>query len=454
MSNHAELNAISDRLEAALAKHQIHCRVLGGRRNDFGLSLILQPADGVNPDRVFAARNIIRAAMRSNSISMAQNGAVIEVLDAKPYSGNAIWLSGLIDRYDTLPPYHAVAGLRDDGTPLAVNLASNATPHMLISGTTGSGKTVLAHTIITSLTALNKPHALNVVVLDPKGGDPRFLANISHHMPMPVAETPDEQHAALERVVQIMLDRKSGSAMPRIVVYIDEMADTALAGGKAALELLSRIAARGRSAGINIVGCTQNPSSKSLPEDLRRNLPLRFVGKVSNATEARMASGISDCGAEMLPGKGAFVCVVNGDIQRFQAAMPDIDIPNPCAIPSWPKRTAYTYHEPIAMPHAAPVQIVAPVTVPPIVESGGITQQAIIAAMLELKAAGTPITKTNVLTAMNRPAAGGSWRKIGELWADCIAIFEHLPTQNDLPTRLPTYLPTQNNQFLPVFAGR
>ena len=70
--SHAQLDAISDRLEAALAKHQIHCRVLGGRRNDFGLSLILQPADGVNPDRVFAARNIIRAAMRSNSISMAQ----------------------------------------------------------------------------------------------------------------------------------------------------------------------------------------------------------------------------------------------------------------------------------------------------------------------------------------------------------------------------------------------
>lgn len=427
MNKHAELNAISDRLEAALAKHQIHCRVLGGRRNEFGLSLLLQPADGINPDRVFAARNIIRAAMRSNSISMAQNGAIIEVLDAKPYSGDAIWLSGLIDKYNELPPYHAIAGLRDDGTPLAVNLTSTATPHMLISGTTGSGKTVLAHTIITSLTALNKPHALNVVVLDPKGGDRRFLANISHHMPMPVAETPDEQFLALERVVQIMLERKSGSAMPRIVVYIDEMADTALAGGKAALELLSRIAARGRSAGINIVGCTQNPSSKSLPEDLRRNLPLRLVGKVSNATEARMASGIANCGAEVLPGKGAFVCVVNGESQRFQAAMPDLDIPNPCALPSWPKRTAHTHHEPIAMPHAAPAQIAAPVTAPPTVESNAITQQTVIAAMLELKAAGAPITKTNVLSAMNRPPAGGSWRKIGELWNDCQSIFSRLP---------------------------
>jgi len=449
-----ELNEIADRLEATLAQHKIFCRVIGGHSNDFGLSMVLQPADGISPDKVFSARNIIKMAMRSDKINIAQHGALIEVLAVSGYQGNAVYLSDLINRYGHLGQHHAVCGLRDDGQALAINLASPQTPHMMISGTTGSGKTVLAQSIITSLTHLNRPHTLGIVVLDPKGGDKRFLANISHHMLMPVAVTPDEQFLALERVVQTMLERGNGNAMPRIVVYVDELADTALAGGKAALELLSRIAARGRSAGINIVGCTQNPSSKSLPEDLRRNLPLRLVGKVGNSIEARMASGIANCGAEMLPGKGAFVCVVNGEAQRFQAAMPDIDISNPCALPSWPKRIAYTHHEPIAIPYAAPAQIAVPVTVPSIVESGGITQQAIIAAMLELKAAGTPITKTNVLTAMNRPAAGGSWRKIGELWADCIAIFEHLPTQNDLPTRLPTRLPAQNTAFSPVFAGR
>jgi len=75
----------------------------------------------------------------------------------------------------------------------------------------------------------------------------------------------------------------------------------------------------------------------------------------------------------------------------------------------------------------AALQIAAPVTAPPTVESSAITQQAVIAAMLELKAAGAPITKTNVLSAMNRPAAGGSWRKIGELWNDCQSIFSRLP---------------------------
>ena len=427
-----ELNTIADRLEAKLAEHKIYCRVVGGRSNDFGLSMVLQPANGINPDKVFAARNIIKLAMRSDKINIAQHGALIEVLAVSGYSGNAVYLSDLIGQYGQLGQYHAVCGLRDDGQALAINLASPQTPHLLISGTTGSGKTILAQTIITSLTHLNKPHALNVVVLDPKGGDERFLNNISHHMPLPVAITPDEQFLVLEKVVQTMLERGNGNAMPRIVVYVDELADTALAGGKAALDLLSRIAARGRSAGINIISCTQNPSSKSLPEDLRRNLPLRLVGKVGNVTEARMASGIANSGAELLAGKGAFICVVNGEIQQFQGAMPDLDISNPCKLPEWPKRGTYTHSEPVAMPYAKPLQISAPVMSQPVKNSpagngamsGDITTQSVISAMLKLKSDGKPVNKSTVLTTMGKPAGGAHWRQLTALWDTATAQFQ------------------------------
>ena len=427
-----ELNTIADRLEATLAQHKIYVRVVGGRSNDFGLSMVLQPANGINPDKVFSARNIIKLAMRSDRINIAQHGALIEVLAVSGYSGNAVYLSDLIGQYGQLGQYHAVCGLRDDGQALAVNLASPQTPHAMISGTTGSGKTVLAQSIITSLTHLNKPHALGVVVLDPKGGDEKFLKNISHHLLMPVAVTPDEQFLALERVVQTMLGRGNGNAMPRIVVYIDEMADTALAGGKAALELLSRIAARGRSAGVNIIGCTQNPSSKSLPEDLRRNLPLRIIGKVSNPTEARMAAGISDTGAEMLAGRGAFICVVNGVIQRFQGALPDLDISNPCKLPEWPKRGAYSHNEPVAMPYAKPLQISAPVMSQPVINppagnvsmSSDITIQTVISAMLKLKTDGKPINKSAVLMQMGKPTGGAFWRQITALWDTATAQFQ------------------------------
>jgi S-DNA-T family DNA segregation ATPase FtsK/SpoIIIE len=427
-----QLNQIADRLEATLAQHKIYARVVGGRSNDFGLSMVLQPANGINPDKVFAARNIIKLAMRSDKINIAQHGALIEVLAVSGYSGNAVYLSDLIGQYGQLGQYHAVCGLRDDGQALAINLASPQTPHAMISGTTGSGKTVLAQSIITSLTHLNRPHTLGIVVLDPKGGDELFLNNISHHLLMPVATTPDEQFLALEKVVQTMLERGNGNAMPRIVVYCDELADTALAGGKAALDLLSRIAARGRSAGINIIGCTQNPSSKSLPEDLRRNLPLRIVGKVSNPTEAKMAIGIANSGAELLAGRGSFICTINGVIQRFQGALPDLDISNPCKLPEWPKRGAYSHDAPVAMPHAKPLQISAPVMSQPVINpvannvsmSSDITIQTVISAMLKLKTDGKPVNRSTVLTTMNKPAGGAHWRQLTALWDTATAQFQ------------------------------
>lgn len=435
------LNTIADRIEAALAVHRLHGRIVGGQDTDFGRTFVLQPAEGINPDRIFSARSIIAQAMRSDKISLALVSGFIHIREISPYSGNDVFLSDHIVRYGQLGEYHAVVGLREDGEPLAINLASSATPHMLISGTTGSGKSVLAQTILTSLTHLNRPHRLNVVVLDPKGGDERLINNLSHHMPLPVAVTPDEQYLALEHVVSVMLSRRNSLQMPRIVVYCDELADTALAGGKAALDLLSRIAARGRSAGIHIIGCTQNPSAKSLPEDLRRNLPLRFVGKVSNATEARMAAGMSDTGAEMLAGRGAFIACVNGETVRLQAALPDLDITDPCPIPDWPTHRGHVYDEAIPLPAQRPAQI-APPTPAPLSPDNAITHQAVLAAMTALAKTNTPINKTNVLAAMSRRPAGGSWRKICEMWDECLAAFRRLPTQSTQSTHLPTYLPT------------
>jgi hypothetical protein len=126
-----QLNQIADRLEATLAQHKIYVRVVGGRSNDFGLSMVLQPANGINPDKVFSARNIIKLAMRSDKINIAQHGALIEVLAVSGYSGNAVYLSDLIGQYGQLGQYHAVCGLRDDGQALAVSLSSASIPTRL-----------------------------------------------------------------------------------------------------------------------------------------------------------------------------------------------------------------------------------------------------------------------------------------------------------------------------------
>jgi len=419
------LNTIANRIEATLAVHRLHGRIVGGQDTAFGRTFVLQPAATVSPDRIFSARSIIAQAMRSDKISLAQVEGFVHIREINRYTGNDIFLSDLITRYGQLGEFHAVAGLREDGEPLAINLASSYTPHMLISGTTGSGKSVLAQTILTSLTHLNRPHRLNVVVLDPKGGDERLINNLSHHMPLPVAITPDEQYLALEHVVSVMLSRRNSLVMPRIVVYCDELADTALAGGKAALELLSRIAARGRSAGIHILGCTQNPSAKSLPEDLRRNLPLRLVGKVSNAVEAKMATGIGDTGAEMLAGRGAFIACVNGETMRLQAALPDLDIVDPCSIPDWPAQRGFVHNGPIVLPAQPLPQLCPPAqalsasdiaSLPSVTAPNEINLGAVIRIIQSLRNEGRPVNRSTVLTAMGKPTGGAHWRQITSIW--------------------------------------
>jgi S-DNA-T family DNA segregation ATPase FtsK/SpoIIIE len=100
------------------------------------------------------------------------------------------------------------------------------------------------------------------------------------------------------------------------------MADLCAVGGARVVELLTRIAQRGREAGIHLIGCTQKPSSKAIGSLLKANLPLRLVGRVLSAEDARMASGMPATGAEKLLGSGDFIAVAMGKVIRFQAALP------------------------------------------------------------------------------------------------------------------------------------
>jgi S-DNA-T family DNA segregation ATPase FtsK/SpoIIIE len=161
-------------------------------------------------------------------------------------------------------------------------------------------------------------------VIDPKRShDPLFVQGVSRHLLLGVAGTPEESLAALARVVEVMEKRPlSRDPSPRIVVYVDEMADLCQVGGARVVELLTRIAQRGREAGIHLIGCTQKPSSKAIGSLLKANLPLRLVGRVVSAEDARVASGMAGTGAEKLLGSGDFIAVAMGKVIRFQAALP------------------------------------------------------------------------------------------------------------------------------------
>ena len=120
--------------------------------------------------------------------------------------------------------------------------------------------------------------------------------------------------AEMERRQELDISR------PRIVLVLDELADLLMQGGQELQVHLARLAQRGRSAGISIIACTQKPTATAIGSLVKANFPVRLVGRVTSAEEARVASGMGGTGAEKLNGHGDFVLVAAGQKVRFQAA--------------------------------------------------------------------------------------------------------------------------------------
>jgi S-DNA-T family DNA segregation ATPase FtsK/SpoIIIE len=156
------------------------------------------------------------------------------------------------------------------------------------------------------------------------------------HLLRPIIGNAAEAVIALRELVEVMEARGSGEgafdcavaatrnrvtcAIPRIVVVLDELADLMQVGGRALAEPLTRLAQRGREAGIHIIACTQKPSSQVVGTLMRANFPVRLVGKVVSPEDARVAAGCGGTRAEKLAGRGDFVAVASGQVLHFQAA--------------------------------------------------------------------------------------------------------------------------------------
>jgi DNA segregation ATPase FtsK/SpoIIIE-like protein len=192
--------------------------------------------------------------------------------------------------------------------------------HVLVAGTTGSGKTALMQTIIMSLALLNHRRQLQFVLIDPKGRAFEPMARLPHLL-RPIVTEPDRAVQALSDLVNLMEQRdRSRVTDPRVIVAIDELADLVQTGGPAILEGLGRLVQRGREAGIHVIGATQKPSSSIIGPLVKANFPVRLVGRVVSAEDARVAAGVGGTGAEKLTGRGDFVAVYGPGLIRFQAA--------------------------------------------------------------------------------------------------------------------------------------
>jgi S-DNA-T family DNA segregation ATPase FtsK/SpoIIIE len=215
----------------------------------------------------------------------------------------------------------------ETGLPLLLRLPSPDVAHVLIAGTTGSGKTALARSMALSLAMHNRLGEVQMVFIDPKGNgfDPFVsFTEGGYVLPHLLRPTVSDVHQAIfllgEMVEEMVRRDRQNISEPRVVIFIDELADLMEQGGKAMDRLMTRLTQRGRSAGLHIIACTQKPLAASIGSLTRSNFPVRLVGSVASADDAKIAAGIPGTGAEKLLGRGDFLLVAKGHVTRFQAA--------------------------------------------------------------------------------------------------------------------------------------
>lgn len=320
MTGNSLLNRQADAIETVLSQFRLPARVCGGMVAPRFVRFHVLPSPGTKVRKVAGLAEEIALALGSDDVRVQRRGSQIEV--QVPRQGfRGLSLRALREQLGTVPPDTVPLGLDDEGHPLLVRLSSPEVAHVLIAGTTGSGKTALLRTMGAGLVGGHGPRDWGLVLVDPKGRGLRPLAGYPHVVGQALGGSVEEGVALLGWVVAEMERRdREEIARPRLGVLLDEVADLMLAGGKEVERLLARLTGRGREAGVHVVASTQKPSSAAVGSLAKANFPLRLVGRVLSVEEARVAAGVKGTGAERLLGRGDFVAVTGGRTVRFQVA--------------------------------------------------------------------------------------------------------------------------------------
>jgi len=314
-----QLELQANQIELVLASHKIPSRVVGGTVTPLNVRFELAMRMDTRLAQLKGLSEEIALSLHAPTCRVVrENGALnIEVPRSDPLR---VSLLDVCRRLAFAPPCSPVLGLDDKGTPLLLNLPSPDVAHVLVSGTTGSGKTALARSMALSLALHNAQRQVQLLLIDPKARGLAALATLPHLLCPPLTIV-SEALSRLTWLVQEMERRDAeGINQPRLVVFMDELADLLMVGGRELEYVLTRLSQRGREAGVHLVACTQKPTVAVIGSLTKANFPARIVGSVTSPEEARNAAGISGTGAERLQGRGDFLLVHKGQTTRFAAA--------------------------------------------------------------------------------------------------------------------------------------
>jgi DNA segregation ATPase FtsK/SpoIIIE, S-DNA-T family len=251
-------------------------------------------------------------------------------------------LGTLGDIYDDLPatasPLSVWLGKDISGTSVWADLARM--PHILIAGTTGSGKSGCINTILTSILLRSTPDECRMILIDPKRIELNYYESIPHLL-TPVVSSPKEASAVLTNVVAEMERRyerlsfvrarslaeanrafrkRNEDTLPYLLVVIDELADLMMVSPQAVEDAIIRLAQKSRAVGIHLVLATQRPSVDVITGMIKANVPSRIAFAVSSQTDSRVI--LDQSGAEALLGQGdmLFKPLGTSRLQRVQGA--------------------------------------------------------------------------------------------------------------------------------------
>jgi len=352
-----QLSRLSELLEIKLKEFNVVARVIEAQPGPVVTRFELELAAGVKASKV---TNIARDLARSLSMASVR---VVEVIPGKPYIGIEVpnatrEMVRLIELLET-PAYRDPKGLismamgKDiAGRPVLTDLAK--APHMLVAGTTGSGKSVAINAMLLSMLMKYTPSQLRLILIDPKQLELSNYNDIPHLLTPVVTDMKDAASSLnwcvgeMERRYKLlafmkvrnveaynqkiteaeargedMLDplwRPEDSAlqqraprlktMPLIVVVADEFADMIMQVGKKAEELIQRLAQKSRAAGIHLILATQRPSVDVITGLIKANIPTRAALRVNSKVDSRTI--LDEGGAEYLLGHGDMLFLAPG----------------------------------------------------------------------------------------------------------------------------------------------
>ena len=340
------LQVMSRMLEKKLLDYRVEGTIVAVQPGPVVVQFELEPAAGTKVSKVVALQDDLARSMSAISVRVAGNipGKNVIGIELPNESREMVVLHDVIsstafsDKKKILP---LALGVDIAGQSVVVDLAKM--PHLLVAGTTGSGKSVSVNAMICSMLMAHTPETLRMIMVDPKMLELSMYDDIPHLL-VPVVTSPHKANKALawavfemERRYKLMSEARvrsldsynkqvskedGGESLPLIVIIIDELADLMMVAGKEVEQSICRLAQKARAAGLHLILATQRPSVDVITGLIKANLPSRLAFKVSSKIDSRTI--LDQMGAEQLLGMGDSLLMSGStDLKRVHGAFVD-----------------------------------------------------------------------------------------------------------------------------------